>query len=58
MPDVVVHHSYSTDARGVEQGTFGYLEVAPFGRNEACHDPGAWWHRHDEYETREEEARQ
>jgi predicted dithiol-disulfide oxidoreductase (DUF899 family) len=43
MPDGVVHHTYSTDGRGVEQltGTFGYLEVAPFG----C------WHRHDEYET-------
>jgi predicted dithiol-disulfide oxidoreductase (DUF899 family) len=58
MPDGMVHHTYSTDARGVEQlmGTFGYLEVAPFGHNEDSHDPG--WHRHDEYETREEEARQ
>jgi predicted dithiol-disulfide oxidoreductase (DUF899 family) len=60
MPDWVVHDTYSTDSRGVEQltGTFGYLEIAPFGRNEDSHDPGAWWHRHDEYETREEEARQ
>ena len=29
----VVHHTYSSYARGVEQlmGTFGYLDVAPFG---------------------------
>ncbi len=40
-------------ARGVEQltGTFGYLDVAPFGRNEDAQEPGAWWHRHDEYQT-------
>jgi predicted dithiol-disulfide oxidoreductase (DUF899 family) len=49
MKDGVVHHTYSTYARGVEQlmGTFGYLDVAPLGRNEET--PGAWWRRHDEY---------
>jgi predicted dithiol-disulfide oxidoreductase (DUF899 family) len=48
----VVHHTYSTYARGVEQliGTFGYLDVAPLGRNEDADNPGAWWQRHDEYE--------
>jgi predicted dithiol-disulfide oxidoreductase (DUF899 family) len=51
----VVHHTYSTYARGVEQlmGTYGYLDVAPLGRNEDPQDPGAWWRRHDEYETEE-----
>jgi predicted dithiol-disulfide oxidoreductase (DUF899 family) len=59
LRDGVVHHTYSTYARGVEQlmGTFGYLDVAPLGRNEDPQNPGAWWHRHDEYETREKEAR-
>jgi predicted dithiol-disulfide oxidoreductase (DUF899 family) len=51
LKDGVIHHTYSTYARGVEQlmGTFGYLDVAPFGRNEDAQNPGAWWHRHDEY---------
>jgi predicted dithiol-disulfide oxidoreductase (DUF899 family) len=55
LRDGVVHHTYSTYARGVEQlmGTFGYLDVAPLGRNEDPADPAAWWHRHDEYETGE-----
>jgi predicted dithiol-disulfide oxidoreductase (DUF899 family) len=55
LQDGVVHHTYSTYARGVEQlmGTFGYLDVAPLGRNQDAQDPGAWWHRHDEYETKE-----
>jgi predicted dithiol-disulfide oxidoreductase (DUF899 family) len=46
----VVHHTYSTYERGVEQfmGTYGFLDVAPLGRNE--HDPAGWWRRHDEYE--------
>jgi predicted dithiol-disulfide oxidoreductase (DUF899 family) len=59
LRDGVVHHTYSTYARGVEQlmGTFGYLDVAPLGRNEDPQDPAAWWHRHDEYETRGKEAR-
>jgi predicted dithiol-disulfide oxidoreductase (DUF899 family) len=51
MQDGVVHHTYSTYARGVEglMATFGFLDVAPLGRNEDPQDPGAWWHRHDEY---------
>src|SRR6266540_5250965 len=42
LQDGVVHHTYSTYARGVEQlmGTFGYLDVAPFGRNEDPSSPG------------------
>lgn len=53
LEDGVVYHTYSTYARGVEQlmGTFGYLDVAPLGRNEDPGNTGAWWHRHDEYET-------
>lgn len=53
LKDGVVHHTYSSYARGVEQlmGTFRYLDVAPFGRNEDPQHPGAWWHRRDEYET-------
>jgi predicted dithiol-disulfide oxidoreductase (DUF899 family) len=59
LRDGVVHHTYSTYARGVEQlmGTFGYLDVAPLSRNEDPQNPAAWWHRHDEYATREKEAR-
>jgi len=54
-PDGRVQHTYSTYARAVEQlmGTFGYLDLAPFGRNKDPDSPGAWWHRHDEYETKE-----
>jgi predicted dithiol-disulfide oxidoreductase (DUF899 family) len=50
--DGVIHHTYSTYARGVEQlmGTFGFLDIAPLGRNEDPQHTGAWWHRHDEYE--------
>jgi len=59
LRDGAIHHTYSTYARGVEQliGTYAYLDVAPFGRNEDPENPGAWWHRHDEYETQREEAR-
>jgi predicted dithiol-disulfide oxidoreductase (DUF899 family) len=48
--DGVVHHTYSTYERGVEQlmGTYGYLDVAPLGRNEEGLDQ-IWWRRHDEY---------
>jgi predicted dithiol-disulfide oxidoreductase (DUF899 family) len=51
LKDGVVHHTYSTYDRGVEQfmGTFGYLDVAPLGRNEET--ASDWWRRHDEYET-------
>jgi predicted dithiol-disulfide oxidoreductase (DUF899 family) len=47
----VVHHTYSTYDRGVEQlmGTLRILDLAPLGRNEE--EPGVWWHRHDEYES-------
>ena len=31
------------------RGTFGFLDLAPLGRNEDPRDPGAWWHRNDEY---------
>jgi predicted dithiol-disulfide oxidoreductase (DUF899 family) len=59
LADGVVYHTYSTYARGVEQlmGTLRYLDVAPLGRNEDPEHPGRWWRRHDQYETREEEAR-
>jgi predicted dithiol-disulfide oxidoreductase (DUF899 family) len=54
LRDGVVHHTYSTYARGVEQfmGTFGFLDVSPLGRNEDT-GTGAWWRRHDEYATLE-----
>jgi predicted dithiol-disulfide oxidoreductase (DUF899 family) len=54
LRDEVVHHTYSTYARGVEQlmGTFRFLDVAPLGRNEDPESPGAWWYRHDEYGSR------
>jgi predicted dithiol-disulfide oxidoreductase (DUF899 family) len=47
----VVHHTYSTYDRGVEQlmGTYGYLDIAPLGRNEKT--PADWWRRHDEYDA-------
>jgi predicted dithiol-disulfide oxidoreductase (DUF899 family) len=52
LADGVVHHTYSTYARGVEAliGTYQVLDLAPLGRNEAALEfPGAWWRRHDEY---------
>jgi predicted dithiol-disulfide oxidoreductase (DUF899 family) len=56
LHDGAVHHTYSAYARGVEQlmGTFGFLDVAPLGRNEDPDHTGAWWHRHDEYGTGKE----
>jgi predicted dithiol-disulfide oxidoreductase (DUF899 family) len=47
MQDGVVHHTYSTYARGLDGlwGMYQWLDRAPLGRNET----GAWWHRHDEY---------
>jgi predicted dithiol-disulfide oxidoreductase (DUF899 family) len=55
--DGVVYHTYSTYDRGVEQlmGTYRYLDVAPLGRNEE--GPASWWHRHDEYDAQQKEAR-
>jgi predicted dithiol-disulfide oxidoreductase (DUF899 family) len=49
--DGVVHHTYSTYDRGVEQliGTYRVLDLAPRGRNED--GPASWWRRHDEYEA-------
>jgi predicted dithiol-disulfide oxidoreductase (DUF899 family) len=46
----VVHHTYSTYGRGVEQlmGTYRYLDMAPLGRNEQT--PADWWRRHDQYD--------
>ena len=59
LDDGVVHHTYSTYARGVEQlmGTYAYLDLAPLGRNEDPEEPATWWRRHDEYETRQEAHR-
>jgi predicted dithiol-disulfide oxidoreductase (DUF899 family) len=56
LEDGVVHHTYSTYDRGVEQlmGTYRILDLAPLGRNEE--GPAAWWQRHDEYEITEEDA--
>jgi predicted dithiol-disulfide oxidoreductase (DUF899 family) len=59
--DGIVHHTYSAYARGVEplMGTYQALDLAPLGRNEeGLEFPAAWWRRHDEHETRQEEARQ
>ena len=49
VQDGVVHHTYSTYARGLDGlwGMYQWLDRAPKGRNET----GAWWRRQDEYET-------
>jgi len=56
LEDGVVHHTYSTYDRGVEQlmGTYRIFDLAPLGRNEE--GPASWWRRHDEYGTPREEA--
>jgi predicted dithiol-disulfide oxidoreductase (DUF899 family) len=48
IQDGVVHHTYSTYARGLDVlwGAYQWLDRAPKGRNEA----GIWWRRHDEYD--------
>jgi predicted dithiol-disulfide oxidoreductase (DUF899 family) len=48
LEDGVVHHTYSTYARGLDGlwGMYPWLDRAPKGRNET----GAWWRRRDEYE--------
>ncbi len=48
LEDGVVHHTYSTYARGLDGlwGMYQWLDRAPRGRNET----GVWWRRHDEYE--------
>ena len=50
----VVYHAYSTFARGLDGlwGMYQWLDRAPKGRNET----GAWWRRHDEYESRPQNA--
>jgi predicted dithiol-disulfide oxidoreductase (DUF899 family) len=47
LEDGVVHHAYSTYARGLDGlwGMYQWLDRAPKGRNET----GVWWRRHDEY---------
>jgi predicted dithiol-disulfide oxidoreductase (DUF899 family) len=49
----VVHHTYSTYARGTEalMGTYRFLDLAPWGRNEDGLEE-IWWRRHDEYDSR------
>jgi len=49
LVDGVVHHAYSTYARGLDGlwGMYQWLDRSPKGRNES----GIWWRRHDEYET-------
>ena len=44
----VVHHTYSTYARGLDGlwGMYPWLDRAPKGRNET----GIWWRRNDEYD--------
>lgn len=50
LEDGVIHHTYSTYARGLDGlwGMYQWLDRAPKGRNEA----GPWWRRHDEYQER------
>ena len=47
IQDGVVHHTYSTYARGLDGlwGMYQWLDRAPLGRNET----GPWWRHHDEY---------
>jgi predicted dithiol-disulfide oxidoreductase (DUF899 family) len=50
LSDGVVHHTYTTTARGLDpvMGYYGLLDRAPMGRNEG--DPPEFWlRRHDEY---------
>lgn len=49
IEDGVVYHTYSTYARGLDSlwNMYQWLDRAPKGRNEK----GAWWRRHDEYES-------
>lgn len=48
LEDGVVHHTYSTYARGLDGlwGVYQWLDRAPRGRNET----GMWMRRHDEYD--------
>ncbi|MFL6414469.1 MAG: DUF899 domain-containing protein [Bryobacteraceae bacterium] len=49
LQDGVVHHTYSTYARGLDSlwGMYQWLDRAPKGRNET----EVWWRRRDEYDT-------
>ena len=51
LADGVVHHTYSTYARGLDalMGFYQWLDRAPQGRNEGD-PPELWIRRHDEYE--------
>ena len=51
LQDGVVHHTYSTYARGLDGlwGAYQWLDRAPLGRNET---EGVWWRHHDRYEER------
>ena len=51
LEDGLVHHTYSTYARGLDGlwGMYQWLDRAPRGRNET---DGVWWRRHDEYGKR------
>jgi predicted dithiol-disulfide oxidoreductase (DUF899 family) len=55
LEDGVVHHAYSTYARGLDAiwGMYQWLDRAPRGRNET----GVWWRRHDEYGKRSATSR-
>ncbi|HSI01459.1 MAG TPA: DUF899 domain-containing protein [Reyranella sp.] len=50
LEDGVVHHTYSSYARGMDAiwSMYPWLDRAPKGRNET----GPWWRRHDEYGKR------
>ena len=54
LEDGVVHHTYSTYARGLDGlwGMYQWLDRAPKGRNET----GAWFRRRDEYQPTSGEA--
>ena len=47
LSEGVVHHTYSTYARGLDGlwGAYQWLDRAPLGRNET----GFWWKHHDKY---------
>jgi predicted dithiol-disulfide oxidoreductase (DUF899 family) len=58
-----VHHTYSAYARGVDllNGTYNYLDLTPFGRQEDWEDSPegtpqtptyGWLRHHDRYEER------
>ena len=51
LAEGVVHHTYSTYARGLDSlwGMYQWLDRAALGRNEIG---GVWWRRHDEYGKR------